>query len=73
MTPKNTYRVTILVTVDEEYNASDLKDAIQEECYSKRVFDIGNYPFLPNIDAEIDEQDVVVEPVRLEVGGDNDR
>jgi len=68
MSPRSEFKVTILVTVDEKYNASDLKDAIQEECYSKRVFDVGNYPFLPNIDAKIDEQDVVVEPVRLEGG-----
>ncbi len=67
MTPKNTYRVTILVTVDET-NAADLRDAIREECYTKRVFDIGNYPFLHNLDAEIDDQDVAVEPVGLEGG-----
>ncbi len=66
MTPKNTYRVTILVTVNKKYNAADLRDAIREECYTKRVFDIGNYPFLPDIDAEIDERDVLVEPVRHE-------
>ncbi len=68
MSPQSEFKVTILVTVDEKYNASDLKDAIQEECYSKRVFDVGNYPFLPDIDAEIDERDVCVEPVRLEGG-----
>jgi len=68
MSPQNTFKVTILVTVDEKYNAADLKDAIREECYTKRVFDVGNYPFLPDIDAEIDETDVVVEPVRLEGG-----
>jgi len=65
MSKQNTFRVTILVTVDEKYNAADLKNAIREECYSKRVFDVGNYPFLPDIDAEIDEADVAVEPVPL--------
>ena len=69
MRPQNTFQVTILVTVDEKYNAADLRDAIQEECYTKRVFDVGNFPFLPHIDAEIDERDVFVEPYR----GDGDR
>ncbi len=64
MSKQNTFRVTLLVTVNEEYSAADLKDAIQEECYTKRVFDIGNYPFLSHIDTEIDERDVVVEPHR---------
>ncbi len=66
MSKQNTFKVTLLVTVNKEYSASDLRDAIREECYTKRVFDIGNYPFLPDIDAEIDERDVFVEPVQHE-------
>ncbi len=73
MSKQNTFRVTLLVTVNEEYSAADLRDAIREECYTKRVFDIGNYPFLPDTDAEIDERNVAVEPVRLEGRGDGDQ
>jgi len=68
MTPKNTYRVTILVTVDEEYNACDILAAVHEECGIHFGFGMGNYPFLHNLDAEIDDQDVEVEPVRLDGG-----
>jgi len=61
MTPKNTYKVTILVTVSESYNASDIVEAMQGEMDPEGRI----HPFLSEVAAEINEEDVGVEPVLM--------
>lgn len=52
-----TYKITILVK-SEEFDASEILDAVHEE------IDTG---FLADLDAEIDAEEVAVEPVRAGV------
>ena len=57
MENETTYKITILVK-SAEFDASEILDAVHEE------IDTG---FLADLDAEIDEEEVSVEPIRAEV------
>ena len=60
MTPKNTFKATVLATVDEAHNASDIVKTMRLE-----IDPDGRILFLCDVAAEIDEKDLGVELILM--------